>query len=170
MSPPASKGPVRILHLEDSPRDRELVQDALEMEGFDCEIHHVETREQFVAAMAGNEVDLVVSDHSLPSFDGSTALQLTREQWPETPFIFLTGSLGDESAVEKMKNGATDYVLKHRIERLAPAIRRALGETTERRRRERAEVQVRQSDELFRQISENIQDLIAILDPDGKRV
>jgi PAS domain S-box-containing protein len=161
---------VRILHLEDNLNDREIVQDTLDAEGLACIVHHVDTRQDFEAAIDSNEIDVIVSDHALPSFDGATALTVAHAMRPDLPFIFFTGSLGDEFAVEKMRNGATDYVLKHRIERLAPAIRRALNESAERHRREQAEEHLRRSDELFRQITDNIHDLIAIFDCDGRRV
>jgi PAS domain S-box-containing protein len=117
-----------VLHLEDNPKDAELIQSALENQGFICDVVLAQTREQFEKAITQGTFDLVLSDHSLPDYDGLTALTLLREKQPQTPFILVSGSLGEEQAVDSLKSGATDYVLKTRLMRLAPAVRRALSE------------------------------------------
>lgn len=124
---------LRILHLEDNRKDRELVRETLSAEGVECEIQYAESRAEFNAAVENNHYDLILADHSLPGFDGVTALHIAREKRPETPFVFVTGSMGEERAIETMKGGATDYVLKHRLSRLSVAIRRAINEAREKR-------------------------------------
>ena len=143
--------PLRILHLEDNQLDAELVRTTLEGDGIGCEATRVETREGFEAALEEGGFDLILADHSLPSFDGFSALEIARNTYPDLPFILVSGAIGEESAVEAMRNGATDYVLKHRLERIGPAVRRAVRETEERRERKRAE-------EKYRSIFENAVD------------
>lgn len=139
--------PLRILHLEDDPADAELVLDALTRDGIECETAVVSTREGFAEALAGGGFDLVLADFALPSFDGMTALSMVREQGAEIPFIFVSGRLGEEAAIDSLKNGATDYVLKNRLSRLAPAVRRALSEAEERAEHRRAEAALRESEQ-----------------------
>ncbi|MEW6511178.1 MAG: PAS domain S-box protein [Bacteroidota bacterium] len=162
--------PIHILHLEDNPNDAELVRSMLEAEGMSCTITCVESRNDFLAALQTGKIDLIISDFTLPAFDGLTAMTLAREQAPEIPFIFVSGTLGEESAIQSMVNGATDYVLKSRLTRLIPAVSRALREADERRELKRAAIQLRESEELFRLIAENAADLIAVLDPEGRRL
>ncbi len=136
---------LRILHLEDSRADAELVHETLAAEGITCDITVVETRDDFVAALERGGFDLILADHNLPSFNGTAALALAREKCPDVPFISLSGSLGEELAIETLKSGATDYVLKQRLSRLVPSVRRALLEAEERVERKRAEEALRQS-------------------------
>ena len=138
--------PLHILLLEDDARDAELVQELLELEQFVCEITHVEDRGGFVAALKLGGIDLILADFSLPSFDGLSALKLAIEECPEVPFIFVSGTLGEEVAIEALKIGATDYILKTRISRLVPSVHRALREARERAERKRAEQALRQSE------------------------
>jgi signal transduction histidine kinase/CheY-like chemotaxis protein len=131
--------PLRVLLLEDDPDDAGLIQGLLEAEGFACEVTRVQTRPEFVTALENPELDLVLADHKLPSFDGFSALKLASGARPDLPFIFVSGSLGEELAIEALQFGATDYVLKTRLARLVPAVHRALRETEERAERKRAE-------------------------------
>src|ERR1051325_7440583 len=108
---------LRILHLEDNPADGELIQSMLEAGGIASTIQRVETPVEFEAALAQDRFDLIISDHTLPSFDGLSALGLAREEFPELPFIFVSGTIGEEVAVDSLKQGATDYVLKDRLSR-----------------------------------------------------
>lgn len=135
--------PLRILHLEDDPADAELVQANLAAEDIDCDVTVVDTREDFEKALKKDSFDLVLADFALPSFDGMTALSIVRERQPELPFIFISGRLGEEAAIESLRNGATDYVLKNRLSRLAPAVNRALGEAEERIELKKAEEALR---------------------------
>ncbi|HEV2743173.1 MAG TPA: PAS domain S-box protein, partial [Rubrobacter sp.] len=147
-------GTIRILQLEDSHLDAELEHDALAEGGIDCEIERVQKRSEFAAALRKGGFDLILADYVLPGFDGLSALEMARGVCPEVPFILISGTLGEEAAIEALKRGATDYVLKHRLERLAPAVRRAVGESEERRERERAEQALRRSEAEYRAMFE----------------
>src|SRR5262245_11340469 len=135
-SPP---GALRLLMLEDSPLDAGLITEALAAGGLRCDVRRVETREAFAAALEGGAPDLLLSDYALPGFDGLSALELARARHPEVPFVIVSGVLGEEVAIEALKRGATDYVLKQRLGRLVPTVRRALAEARERAERRRAE-------------------------------
>jgi len=123
---------LRILNLEDVATDTELVQHVLHKEGFVFEMLRVDTKQGFITAIHDFKPDLILSDYALPSFDGLSALKIAREILPDIPFIFISGTLGEERAIETMRMGATDYVLKDRLSRLAPVVRRALLEAAER--------------------------------------
>src|SRR5918992_2262605 len=113
---------IRILYLEDSEADTELVQALLEEGGIACALTRVETEEAFTAVLESGELDLILSDKSLPAYDGLSALVRARQRRPEVPFILVSGTLGDEEAViETLKAGVTDYVPKERLARLVPA-------------------------------------------------
>jgi len=126
------KIPLNVLHLEDDLRDRELVRETLEAEGIRCEIECVETREAFVDALGHAGLDLILADYRLPSFDGLSALEIAKEKLPGVPFIIVSGSMGEDPAIESLRRGATDYVLKHRMSRLRSAVMRAMQEVDER--------------------------------------
>jgi len=115
-----TEAPLRILSIEDDPKDTELIQGVLEAEGILCEVTRVDTEASMRASMDGGNIDLILADYSLPSFDGLTALKLTRNAYPGIPFIFVSGTLGEDVAIESLKFGATDYVVKSRLSRLAP--------------------------------------------------
>lgn len=161
---------LKILHLEDNEIDAELVRDALEVEGIQCEITRAVTRHDFEVALRTGGFDLILSDYSLPGFDGMSALSMVKAERPDVPFIFVSGTIGEERAVESLRNGAVDYVLKDRNSRLVSAIRRAHQESLERRRRREIEDQLRERDELFRQITESVDDLIAVVDLNGAAI
>jgi len=133
------ESPLHILHLEDDPRDAELVQDMLESGGITCTITCVQNRDGFVAALECGRIDLILSDFSLPAFDGLSALGMAQVHCPDVPFILVSGTLGEERAIDSLKRGATDYVLKERLARLVPAVHRALQEVKERVERKLAE-------------------------------
>jgi PAS domain S-box-containing protein len=130
--------PLRVLHLEDDVRDTELIQATLETEGIEVELTRVETEQDFFSALGRGDVNLVLADYTLPSFDGMSALRIARQKAPDVPFLFVSGTLGEDVAIEALKTGATDYVLKTRLNRLVPAITRALREMRERTERNRA--------------------------------
>jgi PAS domain S-box-containing protein len=135
----AVKPALRILYLEDDPRDAELVQETLAADGIEAEIIRVETEVDFVAALKQGGFDLVLADFTLPSFDGLSSLEIVKEHWPELPLIFVSGTLGEELAIETLKRGATDYVFKTRLSRIVPSVQRALREAGERNDRIRAQ-------------------------------
>src|SRR5579862_652463 len=95
--------PAHILHLEDKELDRELVKEIVQNAGIDCEITAVETRDAFVSKLRGENWDVILSDYSLPAFDGLQALEIAAKTCPETPFIFVTGTLGEDTVVESLK-------------------------------------------------------------------
>ncbi|WP_228061485.1 response regulator [[Phormidium] sp. LEGE 05292] len=130
---------LRFLLLEDSAIDADLIQAVLLEGGLDFELVRVQTRDDFVVAIAEHGLDLILADYSLPGFDGFSALKIARVECPDLPFIFVSGTLGEDVAVEMVKSGATDYVLKQRLERLVPSVQRALKEAEERSARQYAE-------------------------------
>ena len=138
------RSPLHILHLEDDPNDAALIQSTLEAEGVTCAITCVQCRDDFVAALEQGGIDLILSDFSLPRFDGMSALEIARAHWPGVPLIFVSGTLGEERAIDSLKNGATDYVLKERLARLVPAVHRAMHEVEERVERKQAEAERRE--------------------------
>src|SRR5262245_12953236 len=153
------KNEIRILLLEDSATDAELIRYVLKHGGLLFSWRHVDNKSGFVQELDRFLPDLILSDYSLPSFDGYTALAIAREKCPDTPFIFVTGTLGEEVAIETLKKGATDYVLKHRLARLVPSVHRAMREARERAERRRAEEQLRQSHQQLRALSIHLQDV-----------
>ena len=139
--------PLRILYLEDDIADAELARDTLELEGFVCDVTRVETESGFRAAVQqSGGFDVILADYALPSFDGLSALKITLRQRPDLPFIFVSGTMGEEVAIEALKIGATDYVLKTRLSRLVPSVNRALREARERAELRRAEEAFRRSE------------------------
>jgi two-component system, cell cycle sensor histidine kinase and response regulator CckA len=135
--------PARILCLEDDPLDQELLETALRRDGLVCEFVSVQTEQDFESALQRNPFDLIISDFSLPGYGGMQALASAKNLRAETPFIFVSGTIGEERAVESLKNGAADYILKNRRERLVPAVRRALRDGRARAERLQAEQQTR---------------------------
>jgi PAS domain S-box-containing protein len=138
--------PLRILLLEDNPHDAELVKELLEADHFVFEITHVQTRAEFLAALNDGAIGVILADYKLPSFDGLSALKLAQSARPDLPFIFVSGTLGEEVGIEALKLGATDYVLKARLSRLVPSVQRALREAGERVERKKAEEALRRNE------------------------
>jgi signal transduction histidine kinase len=149
--------PIHILMLEDDAADAELTRFALRKGGLHFSSSRAETREQYLKELEAHPPSLILSDYSLPGFDGHAALSIARDQCPETPFIFVTGTMGEEVAIETLKSGATDYVLKTRLSRLLPAVNRALREAQQRTAHRRAEEQLRESHEQLRALSVYLQ-------------
>ncbi|WP_165820222.1 sensor histidine kinase [Microvirga sp. KLBC 81] len=134
-----SRRSLRILLLEDSALDAELVTEALSAAGLSVSMERVVLEEDFSRALRDGEWDLVLADYLLPGFDGLNALALVRGQRPELPFVFVSGALGEEIAVEALKRGATDYVIKDRLDRLPGTVLRALAEARERTEKRQAQ-------------------------------
>lgn len=151
MTHPATQGvpgegeALRILHLEDSELDHELVTMHVETDlPWSVEITRVEDEAGFLHALSSAPPHLILSDFALPSYDGLSAYRAAHQSLPKVPFIIVTGAMGEETAVDTLREGVTDYILKQRLERLAPSIRRAIAEVESRIRRERAEQEIRQ--------------------------
>jgi two-component system, cell cycle sensor histidine kinase and response regulator CckA len=153
---PATTNPVRILHLEDTYTDQLFVREMLASEQLAVEIEVVKSRETFEGALRSKNFDLIISDYSLPSFDGVTALSIARRVRPDLPFIFFSGTIGEELAVDSLRGGAVDYVLKQRPARLIPAIRRAIDDAQERGRLRGAEEKIREQAALLDKASDAI--------------
>ena len=155
-----SAGPLRILHLEDSDLDAELIEAELENLDHPFVIERVMTREEFAAAAVPCRHDVILADYVLPTFDGVSALGIARDQCPDVPFIFCSGTLGEDVAVEALKNGATDYVGKQRLDRLSRTIVRALAEARAKADKVAAQAELRAlNDTLELRIAERTQEL-----------
>ncbi len=163
------KKELRILVLEDVPADVLLVDRELSNGGLKFATKRVDTREEFLFEIEHERPDIILSDHGLPGFDGFTALAVARELCPDTPFIFVTGSMGEELAIDSLRSGATDYVLKTRMSNLVPAVERALRLAQERTKRKQAEKDLHESEERFRLLVSGAKDYaIFMLDLEGK--
>ncbi len=145
---------LKLLLLEDSPIDAELIQAVLQEGGLKFTLTQVQRRDSFLAALQAEPFDLILSDYSLPDFDGLSALAMAQQLCPRVPFLFVSATLGEELAIETLKSGATDYVLKQRLERLVPAVERALREAKERRSRQRAELALQDTETQYRLLFE----------------
>ena len=138
--------PLCIVSLEDNPKDAELIQSLLEEGGLPCDLTRVETEDEFILALDHSGPDLILADYTLPSFDGLSALELAKRKCPDVPFIFISGTLEEELAIEALKFGATDYVLKPRLIRIVPCVHRALREAEERMELRRFQEALRRSE------------------------
>jgi PAS domain S-box-containing protein len=159
--------PIRILHLEDCRRDAEWIQDKLDDAGLVCEIVHVDNREKFEGIVSWDCFDLILCDYAIPGYDGFAAMQLARRAQPEVPVIFVSGTLGEEEAVLCLQMGATDYLLKHRLERFVSAVERALQNAGEKRKRRAAEAALRESQFHLRAVLDSAHEAIISTNGDG---
>ncbi len=157
LSPPVMAEPLRILLVEDSPPDVELIRHMLLAWDSGVCVVDVDTREAFETELRLRPPDIILSDYSLPTLNGSEALEIARRLAPRVPFIFVTGTLGEEVAIDMLREGATDYVLKGSLTRLTPAVSRALSEAGQRREREQAEERLRRSHDQLRALTGHLQ-------------
>jgi two-component sensor histidine kinase/CheY-like chemotaxis protein len=155
----ASEAP-RILMLEDSHLDAELIREHLELISPKPDVRRAQNRSEFVKALEDGGFDVILADFSLPDFDGMSALELARRDAPEIPFIFVSGILGEEVAIESFRHGATDYVLKQRLIRLPAAVERALAEAREKAEHRRAQ---HQKELLVRELSHRVKNTMAMV-------
>jgi hypothetical protein len=158
------KRPIRVLHLEDSPADADIIRHRLEIEGVWCDIALANSRESFDAALVRESFDLVLCDYNLSGYDGVSALKRAREVQPDAPVIIISGSVGEDEAVNCLHKGATDYLLKQHLERLAPAVRRAIQEAEERGKRRQAEEALQQRERRLSSIYEAVADTLFYLE------
>jgi len=162
------KKQIRILHLEDAAADVAILNHELRKAGLHFCSKRVETKQDFLNELETHRPDLILSDHGLPCFDGFTALALAKEKCPDVPFIFVTNSLGEETAIETFEGGATDYVLKSNLGKLVPAVERALGQAEERAATKQKEEELHQNEQRLRMLVEGVKDYaITMLDPRG---
>jgi two-component system, cell cycle sensor histidine kinase and response regulator CckA len=147
---------MKLLHLEDNNHDAELVENVLRKTWPACKIKRADTRRDYLAALGRGEFDLILSDYTMPDLDGLSALGLALEMCPDKPFIFLSGTIGEERAVEALKRGAVDYVVKDRPARLVPAIRQALDKIERKHQLQQAEGRVREQATLLSKASDAI--------------
>ncbi len=159
--------PLRVLIVEDSEADALLLVRELRRGGYDVTFERVDTAEALIDALAHRQWDLVVSDYTMPHLCGTDALKLAREKNLDLPFIFASGTIGEDMAVAAMKQGANDYVFKGNLKRLVPAIEREMKEAELRRERRRTEKTLWESEERYRTLAEAAHDMIVILDRDG---
>lgn len=155
---------IRILHLEDSPLDAELIQKKLLSSGIVCQVLVVSDENEFRRALTNETFELILCDYNVPGFSGLAALQLSRNMRPEIPVIIISGTLDEEEAVDCLRNGATDYILKQRLQRLGPSVTRAITEATERVKLTSA----KNAETRMTEIMEATPDFIATSLPDGR--
>ncbi len=164
--------------IEDEARDAELAQHTLRQGGFDFSFKRVDTEDGFLREVEEFRPNVILSDHGLPAFDGFSALTLAQQKCPDVPFIFVTGSLGEEMAIKALKSGATDFVLKHHLSTLPPALHRALNQAEFQIQRKRAEEALLISEERYRSLVElspdalfvQIEDKIVFINTAGVRL
>jgi PAS domain S-box-containing protein len=163
MKAKADKIKLKVLCLEDSTRDAELLRELLLAAGFDLEMDCTAAEKEFVSFLQSRPYDIILADFRLPGFDAFGALRHCGEICPDVPFICVSGSIGEETAVEVLKQGAVDYVLKDRLVKLPLAVKRALAEAQEKQARHNAEKALQDSETCYRRLFEAARDGILIL-------
>jgi two-component system cell cycle sensor histidine kinase/response regulator CckA len=167
---PHVRARIRLLHLEDNPRDAEIIKDRLEVGGIDSDITRVNSRLTFENALEAAAFDIILCDFNLPDYDGISALSAARDKQPNVPVIVISGSLREEEAAKCLRLGATDYLLKKRLERLPNAVRRAITAAEELRMRHTAEAELRASEERFRLLARHSKDVFWFVGLNPERV
>lgn len=159
---------IKVLLVEDRLEDAEMLLREMHLRGLDVVSRRVDTSAAYEEALATFAPDLILSDYTLPGFDGTDALQIARSRRPDTPFIFVSGTIGEERAIQALKQGAVDYVLKESRARLVPAIERALREADDRDARRWAQRELEESEERFRFAMHFSSIGMALVAPDGR--
>jgi PAS domain S-box-containing protein len=159
---------IKILVLEDVPLDVELMEAELKREGMNFISRRVETEEEYRKELNEFKPDVILADHSLPHFDGISAMNIAQDISSQTPFIFVSGQMGEEFAVEMLKKGATDYVLKHNLSKLGHSVKRAISEAEEFLEKEKAQEKLAKSEEKYKTLFDLSPDYVVVIDPDGK--
>ena len=160
--------PIKVLLVEDVAEDADLIVRELRRSGLSLETRRVDSAPAYEQALAEFAPDLILSDYTLPGFDGPEALRIAQRQRPDTPFIFVSGTIGEERAIETLRHGAVDYVLKDNRARLAPAVERALKEAQERESKRWAMRKLEESEERFRFAMHYSSIGMALVDPNGR--
>jgi len=158
---------LKILSLEDSEQDFEIIREQLIAAGITLKISRIDKESDFVSLLRTNSYDIILADFKLPGFDAFGALQLRNEICPDVPFLCVSGAIGEERAIQLLKSGANDYVIKDRLERLPFAIKNAIIEAKEKENRRIAEDQLRLSEERFRAIWDESFDGMRLMDKNG---
>ncbi|MEW6402801.1 MAG: response regulator, partial [Chloroflexota bacterium] len=161
---------LRILLVEDSDNDAQLIMREINNQDYEVDFERIETAADMRAALANAKWDLVICDYSLPAFDAHNALRVLKESGSDLPFIIVSGTIGEETAVEALKAGAHDFLVKGRLARLVPAIERELRDVEERRERKLAHAAVQEWEERFRQVLENMVEGFQIIGRDWRYV
>jgi PAS domain S-box-containing protein len=161
--------PLRVLILEDNPKDAELAVRELRRSGFEPDWCRVDTEKDYLTNL-DDDFDIILSDYAMPQFDGMRALELLKQRGLDIPFVLVSGTIGEEVAVQALRNGAADYLLKDRIARLGPAVEHALDQERSRGERKQAEGVLRASETRYRRLFETGQDGILILDPNTRKI
>ena len=136
---------IKILHLEDSYKDSELIKSIIENGGIEFDYFLTDNETDYVNVLANENIDLIIADYSLPDYDGYEAFKVSKELYPDIPFIFVSGTIGEDTAVNAMVNGAVDYVLKNNLARLVPAMKRSLRQAENEHKRKQAEEELMES-------------------------
>jgi two-component system cell cycle sensor histidine kinase/response regulator CckA len=163
-------GPVRLLHLEDDLRDAESIHDTLAFAGIESQIRHVSDRGEFEAALEEGPYHLILCDFNHPDYDGISALSIARSRQPDVPVIVIASAQGEEQAVKCLHLGATDYLLKQRLERLPSAVSRAIAEAEEQRQLREAESELRASEERFRLLAQHSREVFWLVGLNPERI
>src|SRR5947209_851794 len=157
------KIPLKVLIVEDSKDDAELLLHALRQAGYEPSAAQVQSAQAMRTQLSKRSWDLVISDYVVPGFGGLAALKLLQEIDDDLPFIIVSGKIGEDVAIEALKAGADDYLLKDRLSRIGPAIDRALKEVAQRKKRKQAEQNLRESEERYRRLVESCPEGMFIL-------
>ncbi len=155
---------IHVLHLEDDAMDAELIQTRLEEADLACRITRVQTRDEFEHALQQDKLDIILADYRLPAYDGMSAMRLALERRPDVPYIFVSGTLGEEAAIKALTQGATDYVLKGELARLGSAVKRALQEAHNRKEHLQAEKALAESEAWMRNILDSVDEGFLVVD------
>jgi len=158
---------INVLHLEDNKNDAELIKTMLTSGHIVFTIFLVDNREDFLKILKEKNIDLIIADYSLPSFDGLTALNLVRELKMNIPFIFVSGVLKEEKAIEALHHGATDYIIKSKLERLVPSVNRVIQEINEREQSKKMQEEITQQEVMFQKIAERVRGFLRMNLPSG---
>ncbi len=151
---------IHILHLEDDAADAELINTLIALAKLPCDITWVKSASEYKDALQTNQFDIILADYQLPDYDGLSAMYYVKETYPDIPFVFVSGMLGEDAAIEALTKGATDYVLKHKLNRLVPSIERELSNAEIRIQRKQAQDDLKVSEEKYRLLSETMEDVI----------